>query len=57
MAADPLGRTVVDLDEKPRVEIIELDFTLLRETREKLPLLKNRRSDVYARHAADNKLP
>jgi len=57
MAADPLGRTVVDLDEKPCMEIIELDFNLLRETREQLPLLKNRRSDVYARHAADHKLP
>jgi predicted amidohydrolase len=57
LAVDPLGRILVDLNEKQGVEIIELDLNLVRETREKLPLLKNRRTDVYARHAADNKLP
>ncbi|MGH7793511.1 MAG: carbon-nitrogen hydrolase family protein [Candidatus Binatia bacterium] len=57
MAVDPLGRTLVDLNEKQGVEVIEFDLNLLRETRDKLPLLKNRRRDVYARHAADSKLP
>lgn len=49
MAADPLGRTAFDLNDEPGLEIIELDLNLLRETRDKLPLLKNRRADVYAR--------
>jgi len=57
MAVDPLGRALVDLDEQPGVAVVELDLNLVRETRDKLPLLKNRRTDVYARHAADNKLP
>ena len=49
MAVDPLGRTLVDLGENEGLEVIDLDFNLVRETREKLPLLKNRRTDVYTR--------
>jgi predicted amidohydrolase len=49
MAVDPLGRTLVDLGEKEGLEVIELDLPLLNEVREKLPLLKNRRADVYAK--------
>ena len=49
MAVDPLGRTLVDLGEKEGLEVIELDLNLVGEVREKLPLLKNRRTDVYAR--------
>jgi predicted amidohydrolase len=52
MVVDPLGRTLVDLGEKEGLEVAELDLKLVNETREKLPLLKNRRTDVYARHAA-----
>jgi predicted amidohydrolase len=55
MIVDPLGRTIVDLGEKETVEVVELDLKLVNETREKLPLLKNRRTDVYARHAASMK--
>ena len=50
MVVDPLGRTIVDLNEKEGFEIVNLDLKLVTETREKLPLLKNRRTDVYARH-------
>ena len=52
LIVDPLGRTVVDLGEKEGMEIVELDLSLVSETRDKLPLLKNRRADVYARHGA-----
>jgi predicted amidohydrolase len=55
MIVDPLGRTLVDLAEKEGLEVLDLDFKLVNETREKLPLLKNRRTDVYARHAAGAK--
>jgi deaminated glutathione amidase len=51
LIADPLGRIVADLGEKETVEVVELDLNLVSETREKLPLLKNRRADVYARQA------
>lgn len=53
---DPLGRTVVDLGEKEGVDFLDLDLNLLNETREKLPLLKNRRTDVYGRYLLDKKL-
>lgn len=55
MVVDPLGRTLVDLGEKEGLEVVELNLKLVQETREKLPLLKNRRTDVYARHAASSK--
>jgi len=57
MAVDPLGRTLVDLGEKEDLAIVEVDLNLVRETREKLPLLQNRRTDVYARRALTSKLP
>lgn len=50
MAVDPLGRVLVDMGEREGLEIVELDLALVNETRQKLPLLKNRRSDVYARY-------
>ncbi len=55
MVVDPLGRTLVDLGEKEGLEVLELDLKLVNETREKLPLLKNRRTDIYARHLAGAK--
>ena len=50
MAVDPLGRTLLDLGAIEGVKVIDLDLNLVPETREKLPLLKNRRTDVYARN-------
>lgn len=56
LAVDPLGRTLVDLGDKEGLAIVEADLNLVRDTREKLPLLQNRRTDVYARHALKSKL-
>jgi predicted amidohydrolase len=50
MAVDPLGRTMIDLGETEGMATIDIDLDLVRDTREKLPLLKNRRVDVYARY-------
>jgi predicted amidohydrolase len=50
MAVDPLGRTLIDLGETEGMATIEIDPNVVRDTREKLPLLKNRRADVYTRH-------
>jgi deaminated glutathione amidase len=50
MIVDPLGRTVVELGEREGLEIIEIDYALVQETRAKLPLLQNRREDVYGKH-------
>jgi len=55
MAVDPLGRVLTDMGEREGLEIVELDLALVDETRQKLPLLKNRRGDVYARYAATTK--
>jgi predicted amidohydrolase len=49
MVVDPLGRTIVDLGERENLKVVELNLALVLETREKLPLLQNRRADVYAR--------
>jgi predicted amidohydrolase len=50
MAVDPLGRTLVELQDKEELALIEIDLAMIKETREKLPLLQNRRTDVYTRH-------
>jgi len=50
LVVDPLGRVLVDLGEKEDLAVVELDSNLVRETRTKLPLLANRRTDVYAKH-------
>ena len=57
LAADPLGRVLADLGETERLAVIEIDAKLVQETREKLPLLANRRIDVYGRYAGGTKLP
>jgi predicted amidohydrolase len=50
LVVDPLGRTLSDLKESEELDVIELDLKLVDEVREKLPLLKNRRADIYSRH-------
>ena len=49
MVVDPFGRVVVDMVERQGLEIVDFDLSMVGEVREKLPLLKNRRSDIYAR--------
>lgn len=50
LVVDPFGRTVVDMSEREGLEIVDLDLGIVTEAREKLPLLKNRRAEVYAKH-------
>jgi deaminated glutathione amidase len=50
MIVDPLGRTLVDLGDREGVEIIEIDYKLIQDTRARLPLLHNRRTDIYRKH-------
>jgi predicted amidohydrolase len=57
MAVDPLGRTLIDLEQERGMRVVELDLNLVHETRDKLPLLKNRRSDVYDRRRRAHHLP
>jgi predicted amidohydrolase len=56
MAVDPLGRTLIDLDDKQGLAVVELDLNLVPDVRKNLPLLLNRRTDVYARYADARKM-
>jgi deaminated glutathione amidase len=47
MVVDPFGRVVIDMGERQGLEIIDIDLSMVEEVREKLPLLKNRRADIY----------
>ena len=47
MVVDPFGRVVIDMGERRGLEIVDLDRSMVGEVREKLPLLKNRRADIY----------
>jgi predicted amidohydrolase len=50
LAVDPLGRTLVDLQENEGLAVFDIDLGMIKEVREKLPLLQNRRTDVYDKH-------
>lgn len=47
MVADPFGRVLLDMGDRQGIEIVEIDKSRIKEIRESLPLLKNRRLDVY----------
>jgi deaminated glutathione amidase len=47
MVIDPFGITLLDMGAKEGLEIIEIDRSRLKSVRESLPLLDNRRIDVY----------
>jgi predicted amidohydrolase len=50
LVVDPFGRIVLDMGDKEGLETVDLDLGLIAEARETLPLLKNRRAEVYAKH-------
>jgi predicted amidohydrolase len=47
MVVDPFGRVLIDMGERQDLAIVDLDLSMVGEVREKLPLLKNRRADIY----------
>jgi predicted amidohydrolase len=52
LVVDPFGRIVADMGEREGLEIVELGQDIVVEAREKLPLLKNRRAEIYAKYPA-----
>jgi predicted amidohydrolase len=50
LVVDPYGQIVTDMGDREGLEIIDLDLRMVGEARERLPLLRNRRAEVYARH-------
>jgi predicted amidohydrolase len=47
MIVDPLGSILTDLGDKRGIECVEIQKERIDEVRKTLPLLKNRRSDIY----------
>ena len=45
--ANPWGEVIVQLDEQENMEIAEIDLEEIKKVRTELPLLKNKRSDLY----------
>lgn len=50
MVVDPFGRVVLEMGVNEGVETVDVDITLVAETREKLPLLQNRRPNLYSKY-------
>ena len=50
LVVDPFGRIVLDMSDREGMEILDLDLGIVTEAREKLPLLQNRRFEVYGKH-------
>lgn len=48
MVVDPFGIVILDMGNREGVEVIEIDKSRIQKARESLPLLKNRRTDVYS---------
>jgi predicted amidohydrolase len=47
MVVDPFGVVLLDMGQKEGMEAVELDMDKVRQVRKSLPLLKNRRTDIY----------
>lgn len=50
MVVDPFGTVLLDMGNKEGMEVVELEKSDIMKVREKLPLLKNRRTDVYQKN-------
>lgn len=47
MAVDPYGVVLADMGQREGIELVEIDAARVRQVRKSLPLLANRRNDVY----------
>lgn len=47
MVVDPFGVVLVDMGQREGVEAVEIDRSRVQKVRQSLPLLKNRRTDIY----------
>ena len=50
MVIDPFGTVVLDMGNREGMEVVEIDISRVQNVRKSLPLLKNRRTDVYRNH-------
>ena len=47
MVVDPFGRVLLDMKKRQGIGFVDIDLNKVKQTRQVLPLLKNRRTDVY----------
>lgn len=47
MAVDPFGVVIADMGQREGIELVEIDRSRVKQVRASLPLLKNRRTDIY----------
>jgi predicted amidohydrolase len=50
MVVDPFGATIVDMENREGIEIVDIYSSKIDTTRRTLPLLLNRRTDVCRNH-------
>ncbi|MGC2571221.1 MAG: carbon-nitrogen hydrolase family protein [Candidatus Nitrosopolaris sp.] len=50
MVIDPFGSVILDMGNREGMEVVDIDISRVRSIRQSLPLLKNRRKDVYRNH-------
>jgi predicted amidohydrolase len=50
MVIDPFGSVILDMGNREGMEVVEIDISRVQSVRKSLPLLKNRRNDVYRNH-------
>ena len=47
LVVDPFGKVLLDMKKKQGISFVDIDLKKIKETRKVLPLLKNRRTDLY----------
>ena len=47
IAINPWGELIEELDYEEELKVIEIDLDEIKKVREEIPVLKNRRSDLY----------
>ena len=45
---DPYGKILLDMKKKEGIGIVDISSRRINQVRKKLPLLKNRRTDIYS---------
>ena len=48
MVVDPFGTVLLDMGQREGMKVVELDMGKVKQVRKSLPLLKNRRTDIYS---------
>jgi predicted amidohydrolase len=57
MVVDPFGRIMTEMGEREGLEVLNLDLGLVSEVRHQLPLLENRRNDIYGNYLGSKPPP